>query len=149
MKAFHFASTLTFLSLVVCIDSVNDRWEYTCPPDQVRVAINQTQPYNKTQEYCGPNTFNITVNSTFFNECCYHHDECYGTCGTTLKECDTKFDNCMEKECANETLSSFQESQCTVVRKSFINAVQLYAKYLFEDFQEDACDCQPKNSTNS
>jgi hypothetical protein len=64
---------------------------------------------------CGANN-GMTFPSPCFNECCFHHDACYGSCGrhqgpsqdvgggvalNAKASCDLKFKKCMHSKCVN------------------------------------------------
>jgi len=97
---------------------------------------------------CGPaDTPNLhKVLDGRFTTCCNGHDECYGTCGSTVETCDDTFHSCMLNLCA--PLDGVSKTLCNAQAHTFYTAVSTVGCSIFENDQENSCHC-PGSSTGA
>jgi hypothetical protein len=112
--------------IVCAIDSTCcDDWDSACAAMAITNCntpgigcawTGQPWPYSpRFLSYCGANN-GMTFPSPCFNECCFHHDACWGSCGrhqgpsqglgggvelNARISCDLRFKRCMHSKCLN------------------------------------------------
>ena len=75
-----------------------------------------------------------------FSSCCEGHDNCYGNCGTTKKDCDNKFLGCMLKACESEG-GPARKSVCKMWARRYYRAVKWFGESAYDAAQENCPDC--------
>ncbi len=94
---------------------------------------------------CGPVSFatlvpDCPVGSACFTSACEAHNQCYGMCDITKKQCDDRFFQDMTKICSeNIPLDSPDFSSCQYFAVSYWLAVQRLGGEAFEATQEGSC----------
>ncbi|MEW6079368.1 MAG: right-handed parallel beta-helix repeat-containing protein [Thermodesulfobacteriota bacterium] len=74
-----------------------------------------------------------------FSDCCVAHDECYGTCGNSQRQCDDNFESCMLGSCSGIT-RPMRQSVCRTWARRYANAVRRFGATAFNNAQEH-CSC--------
>jgi RHS repeat-associated protein len=88
--------------------------------------------------FCGSGISEIFIPDSFgrynFAKACEAHDNCYGECGSSKNDCDSKFQENMYKEC--DTLNGLWKTNCKSVANSYHNAVKNLGANPFKKAQQ-------------
>jgi secretory phospholipase A2 len=132
---------LNFMCILMLLISVYSS-KFSCPDGKSIIQV--IQP---TSNGCGPelkNGFAQALNKIGkalldkFQECCNHHDICYGTCGNDRNTCDSDFKQCMKKECNGNKVKKFI---CNKEADALYGIVDKFGEKIFTPAQDKKCKC--------
>lgn len=102
----------------------------------------QNRNYYKTPNGCGSYgfNFNLQIYGLNFNQCCYKHDLCYGSCNSVKQTCDEQFYSCALSEC-NRCGNSVKYVACKSFAKVMFRVTRTTGCTAYQRDQEMACSC--------